>query len=107
MRSITYTSIIIVTWDSLGPNVTYCITIKNSTKLARETCGQNATSFVFGHLDPGNLYEFVVAGVSGIGRGPSSYPLLTNFSFGELKMRQTYWHCNDPGMWNFFLKYFS
>lgn len=86
VRGTTYTSVMIVTWDSLGPNMSYCITATKATKQSRETCDLSETSFVFSHLDPGALYEFVVAGVNDIGRGPPSYPVLTNFSFGELRL---------------------
>ena len=77
-----YTYAMILMWDELGPNVSYCIAVKINEH-ANETCEQNGTSFVIRNLDLKFVHTFVVTGVNIIGRGPPSYPLLSNISFGE------------------------
>ena len=89
VRNTSYTSVIVVTWDSLGPNVTYCVTVRNISSLApteNETCGIIKNYYNFSHRDHNahDMYEFVVTGVNSVGRGLPSNPIQTSFLSGEI-----------------------
>ena len=102
------TSVIVVMWDSLDPNVTYCLTVRNITTTTttstnttpattstgqalrdNETCGIRQNYFEFSRPDccHHDIYEFVVTGVNSIGRGPVSYPLQAMFTAGEVNRK--------------------
>ena len=99
-------STITLVWESAGPQLTYCVTVYNTTGDQQENttlynmddvigmnhtvCNLSDAHFMLTAADarPWHTFEFVVTAVSELGPGPPSARTAANFSLGRILYKQ-------------------
>ena len=95
-------SSISLVWESAGPQVTYCVTVYNTTgsssgeennmdddvMMNHTVCNLSNTHFTLTAADsrPWHTFEFMVTAVSELGPGPPSVRTAANFSLGKYRV---------------------